>query len=146
MMNPTEILLAGCEILEPVLVPHGFARRPFDSGSSSGGYFARTEYVRKDRRVELHFRGSLGLVAYHLGALSITHEDYMRAVLGRRGGNQYPGFSEDPLDGFRHLRHDLERYCPEFLGESDDAFRQVVAMAAAQPRATGFRALSSRQE
>jgi hypothetical protein len=67
----------------------------------------------------------------------------MRAVLGRRGGNHYPGFSEDPLDGFRHLRYDLERYCSEFLSGSAEAFQQVAARAATQARVTGFRALSA---
>lgn len=89
------------------------------SDGGSGGEFGETAYTRENRRLELHFRYSLGLVVYHVGTVSLPHEDYMRAVLGRGGANQYPGFSEDPLDGFRHLRHDLARYWSEFLTGSE---------------------------
>ncbi|HYJ78852.1 MAG TPA: hypothetical protein VEW03_04595 [Longimicrobiaceae bacterium] len=140
-MNPTQALQAGCEILDAVLPPHGFTRLPIESGRSSGGDFARTEYLRGNRRLELHFRGSLGLVAYHVGAVALPHERYMRAVLGRRGANQYPGFSADPLDGFRHLRHDLERYCTEFLNGSDEAFERIADQAPSP--VTGFKGLSA---
>jgi hypothetical protein len=142
-MNPVGLLQAGCEILDAALQPYGFTQLPPESGPSSGGTFARTQYVREDRRLELHFRYSLGLVMYHVGGISLPHEDYMRAVVGRRGGNQYPGFSDDPLDGFRHLRHDLEHYCSAFLTGTDDDFQQVATKVATQPRVTGFKALSA---
>lgn len=142
-MGPAEVLRSGCAILDPVLVEHGFNRISIKSGPGSGGEFARTDYVRGKRRLELHFRYSLGLVTYHLDATRLAHEAYMRAVLGRRGDNQYPGFSEDPLDGFRHLRHDLEHHCSEFLRGSDSEFERVLTLAAAQARVTGFRAISA---
>ncbi len=117
-------------------------RLPIESGDGSGGRFARTDYVRGDRRLELHFRYSLGLVTYYLGAVAISHEAYMRTVLGPRGNNQYPGFSEDPLDGFRHLRHDLQRYCDDFLSGSEEAAAAVAAAAVEQAQVRGFKALS----
>ncbi|MBW3623255.1 MAG: hypothetical protein KY468_07585 [Armatimonadetes bacterium] len=140
-MNPKDILQAGCDILDPLLLPYGFDRLPIQEGKSSGGHFAFTEYRRGHRRLELHYRYSLGMVTYHIGGLSLEHRDYMRVVLGQRGGNQYPGFSNDPLDGFRHLRHDLEHYGQAFLEGLDEEFRRVVKTAARLP--TGFKALSA---
>ena len=143
LMNLAETLQTGCEILDPVLIQHGFHRLPVESGRGSGGAFSRTEYIRGNRRLALGFRYSLGDVVYHAGTTSLSHEAYMQAVLGRRGANQYPEFSEDPLDGFQHLRHDLERYCTEFLSGSDAEFAGVVEKAGEQSKRTGFKALSS---
>src|SRR5437868_689109 len=98
-MTPINALLEGCKILDAVMKPHGFNFVGGLTGKGSGGYFASGEYVRGDRRLELHFRYSLGLVTYHIGELSLTHDEYMRALLGKDGGNKYPGFSDDPLDG-----------------------------------------------
>ncbi len=100
------------------------------------------EYVRGDRRLELHFRHSLGLVAYHVGEEALTHEDYMRAVLGPRRENKYPGFSSDPLDAFRDLAHDLEHHALGFLSGPDEDFTRCVERLKESPRPTGFGALS----
>lgn len=86
-------------------------------------------WERGRRRVELHFRNSLGLVRYHLGDTSIAHEDYMWAVTGERNVTEYPGFSDDPLDGFRHLRSDLEKYASCFLSGSDASFLEIAHKA-----------------
>jgi hypothetical protein len=115
-MTPAEVatlMQAGREIVAAVLEPHGFAYRPGWSGTSSGGNSDSGEFVRGDRRLELHFRHSLGLVRYHIGDLSISHEDYMRHT-GHRSQAKYPGFSPDPLDGFRHLADDLHNFCSDF--------------------------------
>ena len=131
-MNVPEILHAGCRILDEVMRPSGFKFIEGRSGPSSGGDYACGEYVKDDRRLEIHFRGSLGLVTYHLGSLSLLHEAYMRALLGRNGGNQYPGFSDDPLDGFRHLSYDLTHFCGDFLSGPGEEFKACVAKAKAQ--------------
>ena len=128
-------------MLDEVMNPHGFFLVEGASGGSSGGDYARGEYVRGDRRLEIHFRGSLGLVTYHLGDLSLAHTSYMRALLGKNGGNQYPGFSDDPLDGFRHLRHDLSHFCVDFLSGSGEEFGRYVIKAAEQEKIKGFKAL-----
>jgi hypothetical protein len=119
IMNPKEILRTGCEILEPVMRPHGFTFVEGLAGTSHYGDFACGDFVRADRRLELHFRYSLGLVTYHLGSSSATHESYMRELL-HGGAHQYPGFSDDPLDGFRHLAHDLENFASDFLAGSGE--------------------------
>lgn len=59
-----------------------------------------------------------------------------------RGAAQYPGFSNDLLDGFRHLAHDLEKKCTDFLSGSGDDFRSAVAKARETDRLTGFQKLS----
>jgi hypothetical protein len=132
MINPEEILRAGAEILRPIMEPSGFAFVEGQSGGSSGGRFARGDFVRGDRRLELHLRHSLGLVTYHVGPYSATHDAYMREVLGGRGGNHYPGFPSDPLDGFRHLAHDLATFAGDFLtGDGGAVMRAAFKDAAA---------------
>jgi hypothetical protein len=113
--RPLEILRAGCEILDPVMNSHGFRFALRDSDLGCAGYYANGDYVSGDRRLELHFMYSLGLVTYHVGDMSISHDAYLRALTKGAGGNQYPGFSDDPLDGFRHLAHDLQKFCDDFL-------------------------------
>jgi hypothetical protein len=67
----------------------------------------------------------------------------MRALLGKNGGSQYPGFSEDPLDGFRDLSYDLSHFCGDFLSGSGEEFEGCVIKAAEQEKVKGFKALSS---
>lgn len=140
-MPPSVVLECGQEILEPVLQPHGFAFAARAQGKSSGGEFASGAFVRGDRRLELHFRHSLGMVTYHVGLTSVAHEHLMRAILGSAGGNEYPGYSTNPLDGFRHLRHDLQRYGAVFLSGTDAEFTELVGRAATLAEVRGFRAL-----
>ena len=113
---------AGIAILDPLLVPNDFHFHTDSPGRSSGGLSTSGFYQRGDRKLELHLRYSLGLVAYHLGLVSLSHEDYMWAVIGKRGASSYPGFSQDPLDGFRHLFRDLDEHGSAFLAGSDDEF------------------------
>lgn len=112
-MNAKDSLTAGSTILAPLLSPHGFTFEFREEGRGSGGFFAWAEFVREERRLELHFRHSLGLVTYCIGPLHARHETYMKE-LGVLGRNQYPGFSDDPLDGFRHLANDLG-FADDFL-------------------------------
>jgi hypothetical protein len=129
MRSPEEILAVGCGVLESVLTPHGFTWAPGGSGQSSGGSFASGSFVRGNRRLELHFRHSLGLVTYHVGQRALDHAAYMQSVLGAKGANQYPGFSSDPIDAFRHLAHDLRGFCQSFLVGSDEEFNDVASRA-----------------
>jgi hypothetical protein len=79
--NAEEILREGSAILDPLLAAHGFVFHLLGSGSSSGGAFAFGEFRKDGRRLELHFRASLGMVAYHLAGCSMSHVDYIRSVL-----------------------------------------------------------------
>jgi hypothetical protein len=102
-MNPVETLRDGAAELAPALTLHGFQFVPTGSGVGSGGHYATGEFRRGDRRLELHFRYSLGLVAYHIGAESLSHAELVRAVVATQSIQhpaQYPGFSEDPSKGF----------------------------------------------
>jgi hypothetical protein len=124
-----ELLDAGVDVLKPILEPLGFVFELSSEGPSSGGHFASGQFVAEDRRLEIHARHSLGLVAYHWGSVSIGHEDLTRA-LGVRGS--YPGYSFDPVDGFRRLRADLEGPLAPFL--TGDAFEWFVdAVDSAEP-------------
>ena len=44
----------------------------------------------------------------------MSHEGYMRE-LGVSSQAAYPGFSDAPLDGFRHLAHDIGLFAQDFL-------------------------------
>ena len=55
-------------------------------------------------------------------------------VVGAKGSNQYPGFSSDPIDGFRHLAHDLGKFCQSFLAGPDEEFNGLASRANTEVR------------
>ena len=128
MFSPKEALLDGAKILDAVLLPKGFRFQFRKEGKGSGGNFACGEFVREDRRLELHFRQSLGLVRYHVGDQSAFHESYMRE-LGGWDQCRYPGFSEDPAAAFQDLAHDLG-LADDFLSGSAAVLRTAAATEA----------------
>ncbi len=128
--NPLETLKAGVGILDDLMKQHQFSASTNVIGQGSGGTFASNEFIRGNRKLEIHFRYSLGLVTYHVGKISLSHEDYMWSVIGKRWASHYPGFSRDPLDGFRDLRRDLEDYGATFLTGTDIDFFKCAELAA----------------
>ena len=75
--------------------------------------------------LELHYRFSLGLVTYHKAGQKVSHQAYMKA-LGIAAACAYPGFADDPLDGFRHLLSDLERFGDDFLAGDGRVLRPAA--------------------
>lgn len=140
-MDPVELREAGKDLLIPVLAAHGFEYMAGDVGRSSGGRFAQAAFVRNDAQLEFSVRHALGEVVYRVGNDWIRHEDYVRLVAPTERP-RYPGFSDDPLDAFRDLAADLARFGAAFFERNPQAFRQLVADAAANPRPSGLRALS----
>jgi len=70
------------------------------------------------RAIELHFHNTLGLVRYHYRSSSVAHEHYMKH-LGVADRCEYPGYSESPMDGFRHLAHDMQAFGADFFGSAE---------------------------
>src|SRR5437867_1844921 len=130
--NSAEILEQGGAVLDVVLQRYGFRRDKIVSGKTSSGFSATTSYLNGDRKLELYFRFSLGLVTYHFGSASITHDPLMKAVLGPQGGNRYPCFSDAPADSFRGLAHDLENFAQAFLTGDIPEFHKYVLVAEKQ--------------
>jgi len=62
----------------------------------------------------------------------------MPAILGTNGGNKYPGFSDDPLDGFRFLAYDLEHFASAFLQGSFKEFGKYIIAAEEWERTPRF--------
>jgi hypothetical protein len=122
--SPKSALLEGSEILEKVLAPEDFHFHFRGEGKSSGGTYAWGEFVRGDRRLELHVRYNLGLVRYHVGTESASHGYYMRE-LGVRERCRYPGFLEDAKEAFLGLAHDLA-FADDFLTGTGDVLRQAA--------------------
>lgn len=122
---PKKELLAGVCFLDEVLCPFGFRFRFENEGSGSGGRFANGSYYRDDRRLELHFRGSLGMVTYWIGDKRLTHLDYIRS-LGVYGKNRYPDFSDDPLDSFRELAKDISQFACDFTDGDGEQFKRFA--------------------
>jgi hypothetical protein len=137
-MNPREILNNGRQILDPVFIGGGFTFTETEEGKGSGGRYASGRYEKGDRYLEIHFRWNLGLVRYHIGELSLSHENYMRALVGPNGGNKYPGFSDDPIDAFRDLAYDLEKFCRDFLSGPGEEFARCVKIAKGVEKRSGF--------
>jgi hypothetical protein len=124
------ILDQGALILGDVLAPSGFIFVPGVHGNGSGGPAAQGQFIRGRQSIDLHFRWSLGLVSYTWDDETISHADYLRALSAT---GAYPGFSHDPLDGFRHLAHDLSGPLAGFVAGDRTEFDGAIAVAAAFP-------------
>lgn len=133
MNEKVEVLRKGAQSLQAVLAPHGFNFEIRGSGNSSGGTFAWGEFVRENRRLELHFRNSLGLVRYHIADQSASHETYMRE-LGAWADCRYPGFSDDAMDAFRDLAHDIT-IAEDFIFGTGEVLRTASEKQARQSAA-----------
>ena len=140
-MEPMELLEQGRKILAPILESHGFVYERGVAEIGSGGAFARGAFVRLDHRLEFSVRGGLGEVVYRVGETRIAHEALMREIAGPRQA-RYPGFSDEPLDGFRHLRDALEQYGKSFLRTMDEDFYAFAARALQGQSRGGFGRLS----
>jgi hypothetical protein len=86
----------------------------------------------------------LVLVRYHFDDESLSHEDLVRGVraldaISEEG--QYPGFSSDPMAGFHHLRHDIERFGAIFLRGGAKAFRALKKWVNKHPKRSGLAGL-----
>src|SRR5271166_373877 len=103
-LDPVAVVAAGSDILGHVLSPAGFTFQLANTGHSSGGAFAAGRFSKGSQYLEFHFRHSLGKVIYGWGDATLSHADYLR---GLDATGAYPGYSADPLDGFRHLARDL---------------------------------------
>jgi hypothetical protein len=136
--QPMEILLEGRHAIDPVLTEHGFTFQQASQGASSGGRSASGTYVNGNRKLEVHYRFSLGLVTYHFDKTSLDHTSYMRVLLGDKGGNKYPGFSDDPLAAFESLAYDLEHFATAFLKGNFEEFARIVATAEEWNKIPGF--------
>jgi len=142
--EPTALLERGVAELAEVLGPAGFEFVQTEDGDGSGGPFASGEFLRGDRRLELHVRSSLGLVRYHFGEESLSHEDLVRGVRALEAistEGQYPGFSNDPRAGFRHLRNDIDRFGAIFLRGGAKAFRALKKWVSKHPKKSGIAGL-----
>jgi hypothetical protein len=135
------ILENGCKLIDPIMKATGFRWEAGPAGTSSGGYFASGQYVKGNRKLELHFRHSLGLVTYHIVDVSLSHEDYMLHVAGKSKA-QYPGFSSEPLDAFKHLASDLSNFASDFLSGSGEEFKKAKERAEERNKLSGFKKIS----
>src|SRR5712664_77808 len=96
--------------------------------------------ARANRSLEFSVRHALGEVRYRVVAATLLHEDFARAAVGR-GQARYPGFSDDPLDGFRDLATDLVRFGSVFLAGTTAEFAALVTKAERTCPPRGFAAL-----
>ena len=143
-INPREVLDRGAAELAEVLDAAGFAFTAVDGDDDGGNPSAIGEFRRGDRSLELRVRRSLDLVRYHFGEESLSHEDLVRGVraLERISAEaEYPGFSDDPAVGFRHLRADLERFGDLFLTGGAKAFRALKKWLDKHPKRSGLAGL-----
>jgi len=138
------MLEQGIVELVPVLGPAGYEYIQTDAGVDSRGPYAIGDFLRGDRRLELHVRSSLTLVRYHFDEVAMSHEDLVRGVRALEGiaaEGEYPGFSTDPMAGFLHLRHDLDRFGAIFLRGGAKAFRALKKWVDKHPKKSGFAGL-----
>ena len=67
----------------------------------------------------------------------------MRALERIAAEGQYPGFSDDPMAGFRHLRHDLELFGEVFLRGGAKAYRALKKWVDKHPKKSGLAGLGA---
>jgi hypothetical protein len=122
-VEPADVLAEGNEILAAVLRPAGFEPGSIESGHGSGGPFATTRWTRGNQAIEISFRTSLGMVVYSWGDEKYEHRHVVGAL---RVTASYPGFSTDPLDGFRHLTADLAGpLAPVLLDDTTETLARI---------------------
>ena len=129
--DPMAVVTAGSVIVGTVLLPAGFTFQPTGAGHSSGGAFAAGRFIKHSQYLQFHFRHSLGLIVYGWGEATLCHADYLRG-LGTTGA--YPGYSTDPLDGFRHLALDLAGPLCGFRDGDRSGYDRARRAAADGPR------------
>jgi len=129
---PKKALLDGARVLLRVLEPHGFHFELRGEGKGAGGNFAWGEFVRADRRLEVHVRYNLGLVVYHSADRSASHESYMRE-LGVIEQCRYPGFSNNTATEFEGLAHDLV-FADDFLSGTADMLQRAAEKEAIETK------------
>jgi hypothetical protein len=120
----------GALILGDVLAQSGFVFEHVAHGSGSGGPSAHGRFVRGSQSIDLHVRWSLGLVSYKWDDVLVSHADYLR---GLSATGSYPGYSDDPLDGFRHLAEDLSGPLAGFVIGDRAEFDLAVSVAGSLP-------------
>jgi hypothetical protein len=145
-MNAAAALEQGSALLAPALHAYGFTYEAGNEVADASQEIAQGAFARSDgRRLELTVirvligddgepvgspRCSLRDVLYRVGSLTLRHEAYMAVVLGDEGSNQYPTFGGQPLDEFRHLRHDIECYATVFSHGPESHFKVIAERAA----------------
>jgi len=127
-MNPREVFRDGVAILHRAMRPAGFKFEEVRVGEYPCG-----RYSRGGRVLEFHVSSSLGLVSQRMGDVAVMHDDWMRALLGPKGG-AYPMHSHDPLDSFYALHKDLARHCDDFLRGDGERWRTIAERALQDPR------------
>ena len=137
------ILQEGRKYIDPIMEANGFHWKDGRSGNSSGGFSDSGEYIKENRKLELHFRWSLGMVKYHIGESQISHENYMLHLAGK-GKATYPGFSKEPLDAFKHLADDLQKYGEDFLSGDGTKLIGAVEKQKEKNKLSGFQRLSDK--
>ena len=120
-------LTAGLRQIEPLLREHGFRQAESEQGKGSGGPFATATFVRDDRELHLWLRLESLNVRYRVGETTLDHAGFMRELLGPGGPSRFPPYAEDSEAAFVALRHDLERFCADFLSGDGDEFRRCAA-------------------
>jgi hypothetical protein len=108
------ILDAGARVIGVVVEPHGFVWALGKTYEGHPGNAARGAFVKGDRQLELGFRWSLGPVTYRVGTASVSHEALMKYA-GHHADAEYPGYSTEPLNAFRHLASDIQKFGGDFV-------------------------------
>jgi len=129
MKSRSDIVIEGSEILKPLMSKNGFQFTLDGEGQSSGGQFAFGPWTKNDRKLEYHFRFSLGLVEYSLENKTIEHGFFLWALTGEKRKAKFPGSSEDPTNGFSRLLDDLSNFCGIFLNGTDSELRKTMEKA-----------------
>jgi tetratricopeptide (TPR) repeat protein len=106
------VLRTGLAEVDAAALHHALGLLQVRTGKGSGGKFAAVDYRNNGRKLSLSYRFSLVCVEYSVGEVCLSHEELKNGIEKEW---RYPGFSDDPLAGFRDLAQDLyvERVDPK---------------------------------
>jgi hypothetical protein len=133
--DPHRVSRAGSELLRPLLEGYGYEIGPEETARGSGGPAAVVRWVADDRWIETHVRTGLGIVRYGFGDEYIEHRDFLRWA-GAAGA--YPGYGDDPVQGFVRLLADLEGPVRPLLLVTRVEFERIRNRIASSPPKRGL--------
>lgn len=125
-MEPVAAVHAGRQLLDPVLMAHGFCFQLAGAGNSSGGAFAAARYTARDREMAFSYRQAIGCVTYACGGPQVSHGDLMR-LLGVASVSRFAWFDRTvPMAGFEALALDIQTYLQPFTRGTDAEARAFL--------------------
>jgi hypothetical protein len=119
--------LTGLQILAPYFEAQDFELRVYPPLAGQDGTIYFAQFVWGNHAVTLQHHRALGPVTYSVGAMSLTHEEYL-AALGVAMGAAFPPDHAGGVAGYSALLSDLESRLSPFFEAPDREFTELASL------------------